>query len=219
MIDFSKKKYFIWDWNGTIVDDVALCHEIITEILVDHGLAPISIDDYRRAFAFPIDAYYSKLGLPHTGQSYAQLTKRFALSYAEKRNRVDIFPGIKSLLKQCHVEGIEHCILSAYRQNPLESMVKHFDMTQHFSHIVGLSDTYRICKINRGLELMTKLNDNGGKVLMIGDTLHDAEVAKAMGVDCLLIAQGHNHHDVLVTSGQKVIHDLSAFADVLTSHI
>ncbi len=43
---------------------------------------------------------------------------------------------------------------------------------------------------------------------MIGDTLHDLETAKAMGVECILVANGHQAKDVLLKEYDKVVDDI-----------
>ena len=55
---------------------------------------------------------------------------------------------------------------------------------------------------------MKKTGLNAKEVLLIGDTDHDFEVAKALEVDCLLISHGHHCHSRLIQTGALVIHDL-----------
>ena len=55
-----------------------------------------------------------------------------------------------------------------------------------------------------------KIKENSldpGKALIIGDTLHDAEVAKALGINCILYSGGHNNYNLL-TKKSKVIRNL-----------
>ena len=48
---------------------------------------------------------------------------------------------------------------------------------------------------------------------MLGDTLHDAEVARAIGANCILIARGHQSRTTLETSGFPVVDSLTQAAD------
>ena len=49
---------FLWDWNGTLVNDVALCSQLLNSQLQRHGHAPLGgVEEYRRVFRFPIEEY------------------------------------------------------------------------------------------------------------------------------------------------------------------
>ncbi len=67
-------KYVIWDWNGTLFDDLDFCLESINLLLQRHGLAPLpDIDAYKRVFRFPIREYYRDLGFQFDKTPYEEL--------------------------------------------------------------------------------------------------------------------------------------------------
>ena len=52
-------KRIVWDWNGTLLNDVNLCFECINRLLVSKNLDPlINLSAYRDIFEFPIQNYY-----------------------------------------------------------------------------------------------------------------------------------------------------------------
>ncbi len=53
----------IWDWNGTLLDDVTLCNDCLNQLLEAHGY-PQRYDraGYRELFGFPIEDYYRCAG-------------------------------------------------------------------------------------------------------------------------------------------------------------
>ena len=53
----------VWDWNGTIVNDVFLFVEVLNVLLLKNNLPLLSSDLYREEFVFPIDEFYKKLNL------------------------------------------------------------------------------------------------------------------------------------------------------------
>lgn len=57
------------------------------------------------------------------------------------------------------------------------------------------------------------------KVLMVGDTLHDLEVANAMGIKCVLVAQGHTSYTRLRDTGAFVFNDLFEFKSYLQNSL
>lgn len=45
-------------------------------------------------------------------------------------------------------------------------------------------------------------------ILMVGDTVHDAAVARAVGIDCVLLPSGHSPRHKLLKTGARVIDDV-----------
>ncbi len=53
----------VWDWNGTLLNDVDLCFSCINRLLVSHDLKPLdTLSQYREVFTFPIEDYYKRVG-------------------------------------------------------------------------------------------------------------------------------------------------------------
>ena len=60
----SIEKYLIFDFNGTICDDVALSLKIINKLLFKYKIrSELTLNEYKRIFTFPVSEYYLKLGL------------------------------------------------------------------------------------------------------------------------------------------------------------
>jgi phosphoglycolate phosphatase len=108
--------------------------------------------------------------------------------------------------------GVRQSILSAYRDETLREIVAHFGLTSHFDHIAGLDNIHAHSKVALGRDLVSRLGALPSEILLVGDTLHDLEVARALGVDCALIAAGHHPMERLQASGAAVFPDLAAFA-------
>ncbi|MDH7606093.1 MAG: HAD hydrolase-like protein, partial [Melioribacter sp.] len=104
--------------------------------------------------------------------------------------------------------GIEQSILSAYSLHTLEEMINYFNLRKYFKYIVGLDNIYAASKLHLGIDLMKKLGNGKGETLLIGDTLHDYEVASEIGADCILVANGHQSKNILLVSGTKVIDNI-----------
>ena len=112
--------------------------------------------------------------------------------------------GVKKVMQKILDLGIEQSILSAYKQSNLIETVDRFGLTKYQTNIVGLDNIYAASKVELGLNLIKKIGLDGSKVLMIGDTVHDYEVAIAMGVDCVLVSCGHQSKEKLVSCGVPV---------------
>jgi len=206
-------QHIIWDWNGTLWDDTWLCVEINIHMLKRRGLPPIDINLYRAKLCFPVTGYYRQLGFDYETEPYPRLAEEFIAEYEKRRFECKLHPEAKELIKFCKTAGIPQAVLSAYEQKALLEATDWFELTGDFTDIIGLNDIYASGKIENGKQYIAGLNIDPGKVLFIGDTLHDFEVAEAMGVQCVLIANGHNSRRRLEACGVPVFDSLGGVRD------
>ena len=207
-MEIKKYKHIIWDWNGTIFNDVELGIEIINKLLSERGLKTITIEEYRNYFTIPVKDYYTKLGFDFGKESFEIIGRLWIEEYEKRKYECSLYYGIIEVLEKINEIGIEQSILSAYSQHTLEEMVNYFNLRKYFKYIVGLDNIYAASKLHLGIDLMKKLGNGKGETLLIGDTLHDYEVASEIGADCILVANGHQSRNILLESGTKVINNI-----------
>lgn len=202
-------KHIIWDWNGTLLNDVDYSKNIINKILSDNDLPKLSLQKYREIFTFPVQDYYVAAGLDFSKTSFEILGRNFIDEYESKKLTCSLFNHAVEVLSLIHKKGITQSVLSAYLHENLVKILDHYGLTKYFDYVNGLDNIYAGSKVNIGLKLIEKINLPGDEILFIGDTLHDAEVANAMGVDCVLIANGHQVKEKLILKHDKVFKDLN----------
>jgi phosphoglycolate phosphatase len=201
-------KHIIWDWNGTLLNDVEFCKNIINRILKENNLEELTLNRYREIFTFPVQKYYEAAGLDFSKTSFEILGKDFMIEYEANKLKCNLFDGTKELLKKIKQKGIRQSILSAYKEDNLIDILKSYELTDFFDFVVGSDNIYAGGKIHLGLQLLEKLNHKGDEVLFVGDTLHDYDVAKAMGVNVVLIADGHQAKEKLSINGALVLDNI-----------
>lgn len=194
----------IWDFNGTILDDVAVGIESADVLLTRHGLPKIeTVKKYHSVFGFPIIDYYRRIGFNFDVIPYSVLAHEWVEIYLNKVVDAPIREGIDDCIRQISDLGIPQTVLSMTKQ---EMLIKQLDMlgiTQRFDEICGLDDIYAKSK----LELARKWREDHPteRVLYVGDTTHDLESAEIIGCECLLLCGGHQSVDALINSGSRVI--------------
>jgi phosphoglycolate phosphatase len=197
--------HLIWDWNGTLLDDLFLCNEILSELLEEHGLPKITQEKHRDLFQFPVAEFYKKLGFDLTSDVYRVLADKYTIAYRNRVHRCNLFVGVEDFLLITKNKGISHSVLSASLQNDLISQLTHYRIHHFFDHIYGLSDNLAASKVKRGKELIKHSNLPPSLTLLIGDTDHDLDVGQQLGVDVLLIADGHQSYARLSAIHDQVI--------------
>lgn len=202
----KNKSHIIWDFNGTLLNDVDHTVATVNSLLAEHNLSEITVGDYKKIFNFPVIEYYIKLGFDFNKESFESLcdkfTSRFMGSFKEASCLMtDIDITLKELRSKVKLQSI----LSAAEQLSLLQIVEHHNLTLHFDHIYGIDSHYADSKVGRGKELLKTTNHPLHETVIIGDTIHDLEVGKELGIDVILIAQGHQcvtrlrqHHDLVI---------------------
>ncbi|MDZ8118197.1 HAD family hydrolase [Pontiella agarivorans] len=204
-----KFKHIIWDWNGTLWDDTQLCAEINNHMLERRNLPLIDVGVYRDELVFPVDQYYCKLGFDYAKDPYHKLAEEFIAEYTARRFECPLHTGARELIATFQSLEISQAVLSAYQHDTLLEALGHFQLLEFFDDVIGLNDIYAAGKVENGKQYIRRLETDPVDVLFIGDTLHDFEVAEAMGVNCLLLACGHNSRPRLETAGVPVFDDLA----------
>ncbi|MBN2685814.1 MAG: HAD family hydrolase [Pontiellaceae bacterium] len=203
-------RHIVWDWNGTLWDDTWLCVEINNHMLARRNLPPVNVETYRDKLCFPVDQYYCQLGFDYDVDPYCELAREFIDEYTRRRFECPLHKGAKELIGHLHKQGLAQTVLSAYQHETLLQAIDHFELRPFFSDIIGLNDIYAAGKVENGIKYIATLDIDPSEVLFIGDTLHDFDVAEAMGVKSALIAHGHNSRARLETCGVPVYDSLDA---------
>lgn len=185
-------RHVIWDWNGTLLDDVWLCVEVMNGLLGARGLPLLTAQRYRELFDFPVVDYYRRLGFNFDREPFEAVGTEFIENYERRRHETALQPGAREVLDRVGQGGCGQSVLSAYRQETLEELIGHFGLAAHFTALVGLDNHYAHSKLEQGVRWIHQLDVPRADVVMIGDSAHDYEVAEAMGVDCWLLANGHH---------------------------
>jgi phosphoglycolate phosphatase len=193
----ENKRHVIWDWNGTLLDDVDMAVAAIGEVLQANGLSPIERDAYRQTFCFPISEYYRRLGFGAEGEGFEKATRHFVSSYAKRVPSCRLHEGTSEVLKAIRELSLKQSILSAAHESDLNQLLAHFGIQSYFDHVFGLSDHYAASKVERGRQLLDACGVSAAESILIGDTDHDFEVGRELGVDVLLLGDGHQHEDRL----------------------
>ncbi|MBX2878247.1 MAG: HAD hydrolase-like protein [Saprospiraceae bacterium] len=184
-------EHVIWDWNGTLLNDVLLCVDIANQLLAKHNDLRLDQAAYREVFGFPITAYYAKIGIDLQKESFDALTQKFFATYDRAVLDCSLHLGAQQLLGQFQNTDKQQYILTAAFKDSVLGLLQHFDIHHFFNEIEGLDNHRAESKVDRGLQLIRKRAIQPRQAVLIGDTLHDFEVAEAIGVDCILVANGH----------------------------
>ena len=199
-----------WDWNGTLMDDVDFTHSCLNWMLETHGYPQrYDLAAYREIFGFPIEEYYIRAGFDFAKHPYAELAERFMEHYNAGVDACPPSAHAAETLAELSRQGWRQSVLSASRRDYLIEQVAARGLQGYFTELLGLADIYGVSKVQVGKQWLAQSGIAPAACVMVGDTQHDAEVAKALGTKCVLYTGGHQSRARLEAVCPNVIDDLA----------
>ena len=200
-------RHIIWDWNGTLLDDLHAALQAVNTMLGRRGLPPLTRAAYREIFGLPVRPFYIKAGFVLENEDWDALAREFHTLFLADSS-IRLYPQVPALLAELGARGISHSLLSVSKQSILDTLTRRYGIENRFDRIRGVDNLNGISKMDLGRDLLRELPFPPQEILMVGDTLHDAEVACGLGLPCLLVAAGHQSEKRLRSSGFPVIGSL-----------
>lgn len=201
----------VWDWNGTLFDDVPVCVEVENQLLRRRGLPELTIERYREIFTFPVREYYRAAGLDLERESFENLAEEYITAYNAAARNCGLYPGARAVLEELKQAGVVQIIASASARDALAGQVEQCGAAGYFQALLGLGDSLAQGKAGLAKAWLTERNIRLEDVLFVGDTVHDWETARDAGCRCVLIAGGHQSRQRLHECGGTVLENISHF--------
>ena len=184
--------YILWDWNGTLLDDTQAALDTLNDMLSRRGRPLIAMDFYRDNFAFPVKPFYESIGVRLGNEDWDALAREYHEVYGRQAKRLN--PGAIAALERVKAKAVGQSVVSALRQDLLERDTSRYGVSGYMDRLYGVDNLDGSSKAQRAAELLRDLRAGhpgaGLDFVLIGDSLHDKEVADAVGVHCVLCSQG-----------------------------
>lgn len=191
-------KYILWDWNGTLLDDTFACIDTLNQMLASRGLETVTPEFFRRNFAFPARSFYELVGMDVPDDQWDAL----AFEYHECYHRHDytLNPDALAALEFARANAAGESIISALHQRFLDAETERFGVKPFMDHVFGTDNLDGGSKLERARELLAELAVDGhaaDRLVLIGDSLHDHQVAEELGISAVLFSGGSHDRERL----------------------
>ena len=198
----------IWDFNGTVLDDVDVGIESANVLLLRCGLAPFaSREAYRSIFGFPIRDYYGRMGIDFSKTSFEELAPIWVEEYLSRVVRARLNVGVRETIIRLKRLGVSQVLLSATEKDMLKKQLSSLGIEHCFDEIFGLDNIHAASKEKLAQDWCAE--HRSAKPLFFGDTDHDFAVAKATGNECVLFSGGHQSRERLEDVGCPIVDGIS----------
>lgn len=202
----NRERYLIWDWNGTLLDDVETCVDVMNGMLERRGLAPLkSVECYRGIFTFPVREYYKKAGLNPACESFEKLALEYISEYNRRALSCGLVPYAREILREAEAMGFRQLLVSATESETLEEQAEQYGLTGCFEAVLGAENFLGEGKAGVARRYLEERNVAPNQAIFVGDTVHDCEVAQTVGSPCVLTASGHQDRPRLEAMGVPVL--------------
>ena len=206
--------HIIWDWNGTLLDDTEAALDTLNIMIERRGGKPIGMEFYLDTFAFPVRPFYDMIGIcAKSEEEWNEIAREYHETYLGQPKGLNA--GAVAALEAAKAAGCSQSILSALRQDFLDVQLKEYGIAGYFDLVCGSNNLHGASKVARAREMMAQLATmaqdgqatgdgrhagrpihnssfiiHNSPFVMVGDAVHDKEVADALGLPCVLVAQG-----------------------------
>ena len=193
----------IFDWSGTVVDDLPPVVEATNAVLTRYGLPSMDREQFRRQFSLPFTGFYERM-LPGVGIEELELIFRPAM--AASTAPVTLIPHALPFLERCARQGCRMFVLSSAPPEAVESQAAALGLTRFFEVIyAGVRD-----KTKRISGILEEHRLEPARTVMIGDMRHDVHAAQAAGIRSIAVLTGYEFPEVIAESRPDItVGDLS----------
>lgn len=179
-----------WDWNGTLLDDTAVALTAMNVVLGERGLPVLpDVEAYRRVFGFPVRDFYARLGIADV--DFRMAAGRYLELFAAAVGAAHLHAEARSALTAIARLGVAQVLISATVLHVLEQQMAPHAIAGHFDQVLGITDAYAPSKADVVAGWLRSSGHEPRRVLMVGDTNHDEEIAEELGLGFVRFAQGH----------------------------
>ncbi len=191
-------RHIIFDWSGTLVDDLPAVWKATNGVFARAGVAAISLEQFRAEFCLPFDSFYARY-TAHVAKD--TLEQWFHEHFRSVQDEVEALPHARNLLEACRRHEVGLYLLSAVHEDHFARQARRARMDIFFERrYLGARDKRKV--IHRLIE-ENRLDPRA--TLFVGDMPHDIETARHGGVHSCAVLGGYTPLEPLRAAGPDLI--------------
>ncbi|MET7619926.1 HAD family hydrolase [Streptomyces sp. NPDC005408] len=211
--------HLVWDWNGTLLDDITAVIGATNAAFEEIGLEPITLERYREVYCVPIPRFYERLmGRLPSDAEWEVMDEAFHRHYSEHRIGCGLTDGVEDLLREWRLAGRSQSLLSMYGHEQLVPVVRGYGIESHFIRVdgrTGPSGGTKALHMERHLAALDGVAAPD-RTVVIGDAVDDAMAAAHVGARAVLYTGGSHSRASLESVGVPVVDSLAEAVEVAT---
>lgn len=210
-------KVVFWDWNGTLVNDAPVLCEVFNLLVTARGHAPVTLDEYRELYRHPVREMYERIGFDFERHPFEVVAREWHEAYRQRVSSIQLHDDSITTLEALRKRGSRQAVLSALPHQVLVESVANHGVGRFFDQVAGIAHDRGDSKVQEGVQLASLMGARGKDITIIGDSSHDAEVARELSARCILVARGGESRSRLESNGFPVVDSFESLVDGLVS--
>lgn len=210
------KKYttIIWDFNGTLVDDVYAALGAVNDMLLRRNQPVITLDDYSKNVDIPIWKFYENVFIPNSITPEEAISEfdsgyeKYIKPYPVMEYAVEILEYFNSLSKT-------QLIVSASHIDKVTARLKELDLYEYFTDVLAMNDYNCGNKTFLAQQYIRDNKISSDEVVVIGDCIADWQMSKELHCDCILNTKGHQVRRELSITDAVIIDSLDEIKNLI----
>ena len=188
----------IFDWSGTLVDDLPAVLKASNFVLSQAGKPEMSLEEFRAEFALPFKKFYDR----HTPDvPMPQLEAWFHASFKQAQDSVIELPHARAFLEFCRAQKLRTFLLSTVHGDYFRTQCR----VTGFDAFLDRPYTDVWDKRKKIHDILAENNLLPDETLFVGDMEHDIETARHGGIHSCAVLTGYNTLDQLRAAGPDLI--------------
>lgn len=203
--------HIVWDWNGTLFNDLDAIVDATNEIFASYGLPLMDLAGFRSVYTRPIWSCYERLlGRELEQGEWERLDAAFHDSYHRLMERCRLAADARHAIDALTDAGHTQSLLSMWHHDRLTVAVREHGIGEIFRRVDGLRpEEAGGSKAEFMVRHLTRLEVDPSEVIAIGDSVDDAVAARHAGARAILYAGGMQARAELDRFGVPVVERLT----------
>ena len=193
----TRFELIIFDWDGTLSDSVGLITDLMIQSFLLHNVSPPSRMEVADILGIKLSEAF-KILLKEKDQNASELIFNSYIDlYNQSSNKVKLFDGVELGIKDLHRYGYKIAIATGGGRNYLDSCLAQTSIKDFINVTKTSDDCFSKPHPQMCNEILNELIIEPEKSIVIGDSIHDLQMAKNAGISSLAVTYGAHKQDSL----------------------
>ncbi len=208
-------KVIIWDFNGTLIDDIDAALASVNDMLLRRNLPIINFEQYASYVDTPIIKFYEHIFDDLYSMDFSKIADEFNSRYEKHLPENAVMANAEEVLEYFNSKGKLQTVISATHIDKVMNRLTQFGLTKHFDKILAHNNLIAEDKTHLAVKYFAEKGISPQEAVVIGDCVADFKMAEVLGCDCILTTQGHQSRKEFAQTSATVIDSLSELKNII----
>jgi phosphoglycolate phosphatase len=192
----ARKKFIVWDWNGTLLDDADAILIAVNAILAKFKRAPIAMEDMHAHMDRPFRKFYASIGFDEKELDRVMEidSTTFHLHYEQHASTALVREGTRAVLQRLKTHKVQNLIVSNHITDKIMNALRKHEIHAYFDEVIAYAcHKTQFKHVTKGEKLQRHIQDiglNATNAIIIGDAIEEIEIARELGTISVAITGG-----------------------------